>query len=96
MPSIFAAQTAASTCPPGCAGHLPADDDVVHLSAEQTVIGTAGERSELYVSRELGPDGQVAVRLLGAGDAPLRPAEVRRLIDVLQAELAAAVAWEVS
>lgn len=84
-------------CPPGCAGHLPADDGAVHISAEQTVVATSDDgRREIYVSRELAPGGTPAVRLSGAMDTPMQPAQALQLAMALIAEACAASTWAVT
>lgn len=75
MKNILAAQAAQSTCPAWCKGHIPS-----HISAEQTVIATDGpERHTLYVSLEQGLGDPPAVRLQGAADAPMSPAQAVEL-----------------
>jgi hypothetical protein len=94
--TIQAAQTAASTCLPGCAGHL---GGAVHISVEQVVKATAyaSEHTQIYVSRELDDRlGVAAVRIQGAGDAPLRPAEALQLATAIAAEAMSALAWQVT
>ena len=95
--NIFAVQTVEATCPPGCGGHVPADDGQVHISVEQTVVATSGpERTEIYVSREMASGRMPAVRVQGAGDAPMQPAEAMQLAAALIVEALAAMSWQVT
>lgn len=71
------AETAASTCPPGCAGHLGGD---VHISVERVVRA---------------PGATPAVRLQGAMDTPMSPAQALQLAAVLTAQAFTAVtSWQ--
>lgn len=85
------------TCPPGCVGHLAGG---VHMSAELSVPVTAyaTEQRELYVSLERDDDlGRPVVRLMGANDAPMTPAQALQLAAVLTAQAFAAVtSWTVT
>lgn len=91
----LAAHAAQSTCPPGCEGHLPSDDQVTHISVDQTIVATVGpERTEIYVSRELDErTGTSAVRVQGAGDAPMIPQQAVQLGIALIAEGFEALRW---
>jgi hypothetical protein len=95
--TIFAAQAATSTCPPGCGGHL---NGPTHISVDQVVTATAyaGEHRKVYVSRELDERlGAPAVRLSGASDAPMTPAEAMQLACALAIEaFAAMTTWTVA
>jgi hypothetical protein len=95
--NILSAQTAASTCPPGCAGHVPGDAGEVHISVEQTIPTSAGvERSEVYVSLEQALGQPPAVRLQGAGDTPMQPAEALQLAFALISHAIQSGSWAVS
>lgn len=92
--TIFAAQAAQSTCPPGCVGHT---DGPVHISPEQIVRATAyaDQQHEIGVSRELCDlIGVPAVRLTGDPGAPMAPEQALQLAAALAAEAFAAMAWE--
>lgn len=75
--TIFAAENAASTCPAWCQGHIPS-----HISAEQLVVATSGpERHDVYVSleQEDEPGSVPAVRIEGAANTPMTPAQAVQL-----------------
>lgn len=95
--SILAAQAASATCSvPWCDGHIPSDAGLVHISAERTVIATAGgptERTSFYVSVERLDQDAPAVRLAASGD-PLTPQEAFELGAALQAAAFAAASSE--
>jgi hypothetical protein len=87
--NIVADQTATSQCPTWCAADIPS-----HISAEQVVEATAGPESHrIFVSLEQGstPHAQPVVRLQGAGDAPMSPAQAIQLGQALIASAFAAV-----
>lgn len=69
------------------------------MTPEQTVKVTAyaGESRELYASLERDDElGHAAVRLMGANDAPMTPAEALQLAGVLTTlAFAAATTWAV-
>lgn len=95
MFQTFAAQTAASTCPrdlPGCAAHLPTiGGGPVHISAEHRI--PLGEGHVAYVSREQAPGQPPAVRMQGAGDTPMLPAQALQLGVAVIFEAFEAQAW---
>jgi hypothetical protein len=94
MTHILAAQTAASTCPPGCAGHLHGD---VHISVDQVIPTSAGtERAEVYVSLEQAPGQPPAVRVQNAGDTPMQPAEALQFAFALISHALQAGSWAVT
>lgn len=92
--SILSDETRVAICLPGCAGHLGGE---VHISVEQVITATAyaGEHTQIYVSRELDERlGAPAVRLSGASDAPMTPAEALQLAAALAIEaLTAQATW---
>ena len=82
--NIIAAQIAASTCPRWCAGHVPADQGVLHISPDHVVAGQA------YVSLEQ-RGSSPAVRVELTGDGLLSPAAAVQLAAVLTASAFTAV-----
>lgn len=93
--TIQAAQAAVSQCPSWCAADIPS-----HISAEQVVVATSGpERVEIYVSLEQEPglDAAPAVRVQGAGDAPMSPEQAIQLgLALIANGVAALTTWQVS
>lgn len=77
-------------CPAWCAGHLIGE---VHISADQIIpVSAPGERDgEVYVSTEQTPGQPAAVRLSGASDRPMSPAQALELAQALTAAAFAAV-----
>jgi hypothetical protein len=87
--NILADHTAVQQCPTWCAADIPA-----HISAEQVVEATAGPESHrIFVSleQENTPAAQVVVRLQGANDTPMSPAQAIQLGQALIASAFAAV-----
>jgi len=94
--TILSSPPAQIACPGWCAGHLPTDDDVVHISREQVIEVLAdGEAETLYVSIEQVGTGSVspaAVRLAeGAYSTPMSLAQAWRLATALQSAVFEAV-----
>jgi hypothetical protein len=84
-------QPAVVHCPTWCAGHLDDDDGRMHISADQVVVTTSGpESGEVYVSVEQAPVSGIAVRLAGAADRPMSPAQALELAQALTAAAFAA------
>lgn len=76
-------------CPAWCEGHLYGQ---VHISADQIIKTSAGcESGEVYVSTEQTPGRPAAVRLSGASDRPMSPAQALELAQALTAAAFAAV-----
>jgi hypothetical protein len=76
---------------------LPAPDGAVHISVDQVVPVTSPdglESTELYVAVEQAGSGLAAIRLEGAGSAPMTPGQAMQLAATLQALAFAAVAGE--
>lgn len=93
MNHILADQPAVLQCPRWCAGHLPGDDGPTHISADKVIKTDAGgERGEVYVSVEQAPTEAAAIRLQGAADQPMSPAQALELAQALTAAAFAAVA----
>jgi hypothetical protein len=68
-------------CPTWCAGHLFGD---VHISTDRAIETSSGpERGEVYVSAEQEPGQPAAVRLQGAADRPMTPAQALELAQAL-------------
>jgi hypothetical protein len=89
--NILAAEAAQSTCPPWCEGHSFGQ---VHISPDQVIpVSVPGERDgEIYVSTEQTPGQAAAVRLSGAADRPMTPAQALELAQALTVAAFAAVA----
>jgi hypothetical protein len=70
----------------------------VHISVDQTVVATSGpERAEIYVSLEQAPGEPAAVRVQGAGDTPMSPAQALQLAAILtSAAFTAVSSWTVT
>lgn len=87
--TILADQPAVSQCPQWCEGHLAGD---VHISTDQVIKTSVGsETGEVYVSVEQTPGQPAAVRLSGAADRPMTPAQALELAQALIAAAFAAV-----
>jgi hypothetical protein len=80
------AQALAVSCPTWCSGeHLPADAGVAHASTDRRVVAAFGpERRILLISVE-GDSTGTAVRVSGAGSAPMSPAQALELAAALKA-----------
>lgn len=80
-------------CPAWCAGHLDGEDGLVHISGDQVIATSSGpEQGEVYVSVEQAPTSGTAVRLSGAADQPMTPAQALELAQALTVAAFAAVA----
>lgn len=79
-----------TACPAWCAGHLIGE---VCIGADQVIpVSVPGEADgELYVSTEQAPGQPAAVRLQGAADRPMSPAQALELAQALTAAAFAAV-----
>lgn len=76
-------------CPAWCEGHVFGE---VHISPDRVIATSAGpERGEVYVSVEQEQDLPAAVRLSGAADRPMTPAQALELAQALTAAAFAAV-----
>lgn len=97
MNDILAAQTDLSECPNWCGGHLPAEDGLVHVSAEKVIPVSAGsENHTLWVSIEQADVATertepASIRIEGAASAPMTLAQAMQLAHVLQATVFAAL-----
>lgn len=85
MTNILADQPVLRQCPSFCVGHLEGDDGQVHISADRVIpVSVPGERDgEVYVSTEQTPGQPAAVRLQGAADRPMSPAQALELARAL-------------
>jgi hypothetical protein len=90
--TILADHPALSRCPTWCAGHLDTDDGVVHIGQDRVIATSAGpEHGEVYVGVERVSTDPAAVRLSGAADRPMTPAQALELAQALTAAAFAAV-----
>jgi hypothetical protein len=93
---------APTLCLPWCSGgHLSAaEDGVVHISVDQLIATSSGrETGTVYVSIEQvghldGTREPAAVRVEGAGSAPMTPAQAMQLAAELQAAAFAAISGQ--
>jgi hypothetical protein len=97
--NILPSQRPPGPCLPWCAGHLPNDDGVVHISREHivpTIAPDGSEPAELYVSIEQVGDEPPAIRLEGAASTPMGLAQALHLTTVIQALVGVAATAQVT